>query len=996
MRYAIGLLLLVGCSGTFAGQPAQRTLTFEGRVAAQKAIEQVYWNHRIWPKENPGPKPPLSAVMTDKAIRDKVTDYVKKSNALETWWQRRITADQLQAELDRMAKSTRDAAALRELFEALGNDPLVIAETLARQTLADRLIRNWYAYDTRFHGAVLERAEHALADAKIGADLKTLGGVVREMTWVRSRETADPLGRKNNEVLIDPGAWNETIAELHERFGGRHATGTLPVNALSSLKETADELSLVMVVESSADRVRLVSVVWPKTRFEAWWASQAAAVDAAPEDSIAALGRYVLPAIPDSACTPDTWQPTKFEMPRSREGHTVVWTGTEMIVWGGVDRNFDLYLNNGARYNPSTDTWTATSTGPNAPSTRGSHTAVWSGTEMIVWGGYDHGVFADVNSGGRYSPSSDTWTATGTAGAPTPRERHTAIWTGTQMIVWGGASGPFTVTNDGGRYTPSTDAWTATNTGTNVPSARYGHTAIWTGSLMVVWGGQGNADGTQPLNTGGRYTPGSNSWVATATGVNAPSARSGHTAIWTGTQMVVWGGEGSTSPTQFLNTGGRYFPGSDTWVATGTGANVPSLRQGHSAVWSGTEMIVWGGQDASGTPLNSGGRYNLSTLQWTPTSTGANAPAARSGHTAVWTGAEMIVWGGYDGTRDVETGGRYSPSTDGWVATASSSVPESTRLGAAIWTGTEMIVWGGADLNSHDVNAGSRYNPSTDAWTPTSTGSNNPSARESHTAVWTGTTMIVWGGSDGTELNTGGRYDPSTDTWAATSTAANVPSGREFHTAVWTGTQMVVWGGSDGAVAGLATGGRYNPSADGWLATSTGANTPSARSYHTAVWTGTEMIVWGGVGAGIGNSGGRYNPSTDGWTATSTGANTPAARYGHTAVWTGTEMIIWGGNAGTGGGRYNPVKDAWVPTGTGTGVPSGRGGNTAVWTGTEMIVWGGENATPFLNDGGRYSPSTDTWTATSTGANVPSPRIFHYAVWTGAEMIVWGGRESTY
>ena len=42
------------------------------------------------------------------------------------------------------------------------------------------------------------------------------------------------------------------------------------------------------------------------------------------------------------------------------------------------------------------------------------------------------------------------------------------------------------------------------------------------------------------------------------------------------------------------------------------------------------------------------------------------------------------------------------------------------------------------------------------------------------------------------------------------------------------------------------------------------------------------------------NTGGRYNPSTDSWTATST-TNAPAARFVHTAVWTGSEMIVWGG-----------------------------------------------------------------------------------------------------
>ena len=73
-------------------------------------------------------------------------------------------------------------------------------------------------------------------------------------------------------------------------------------------------------------------------------------------------------------------------------------------------------------------------------------------------------------------------------------------------------------------------------------------------------------------------------------------------------------------------------------------------------------------------------------------------------------------------------------------------------------------------------------------------------------------------------------------------------------------------------------------------------NAPSARPLHTAVWTGSEMIVWGGLDGSYLNTGGRYNPATDNWTATST-TDAPAARDRHTAVWTGSEMIVWGGEA---------------------------------------------------------------------------------------------------
>ena len=114
---------------------------------------------------------------------------------------------------------------------------------------------------------------------------------------------------------------------------------------------------------------------------------------------------------------------------------------------------------------------------------------------------------------------------------------------------------------------------------------------------------------------------------------------------------------------------------------------------------------------------------------------------------------------------------------------------------------------------------------------------------------------------------------------------------------------MIIWGGTDN-VTGFNTGGSYNPATDVWTATST-TNTPSARSQHSAVWTGSEMIVWGGDGPF--DTGGRYDPAADTWTATST-VNAPSGRWLHTAVWTGDEMIVWGG------AFFDFGNFAWVPS----------------------------------------------------------------------------------
>ena len=376
------------------------------------------------------------------------------------------------------------------------------------------------------------------------------------------------------------------------------------------------------------------------------------------------VGAIILVSFLFAGCggSTDSWQSTSISgAPSERTGHTAVWTGTEMIVWGGYYQIGSVYLNTGGRYNPSTDSWTTTSTGTNVPSGRSGANAVWTATEMIVWGGAN--ASTAFNSGGKYNPSTDSWTATNTgANVPTSRAFHTAIWTGSEMIVWGGMDfdgSSYSPCNNGGRYNPSTDSWKPTSTGANVPSGIDNHSAVWTGTEMIIWGGMDNSGNSS--NTGGKYSPSSDSWTPTSTGANIPSARWWHAAVWTGTEMIIWGGEGMSGNS--LNTGGRYNPAADSWTATGTGANVPAGRYFPSSVWTGTEMIVWGGGNRYGDALNTGGRYNPSTDSWKPTSTGANIPTERHHHTAVWTGTEMIVWGGIEGMASnyVNTGGRYLP-----------------------------------------------------------------------------------------------------------------------------------------------------------------------------------------------------------------------------------------------------------------------------------------------------------------------------------------------
>jgi hypothetical protein len=110
--------ILVAAFVLAASLPAgAHPLTFEERVEARRAIEAVYWKHRIWPRENPGEKPALSAVLSEEALEAKVKESLRGAE--------KITPDRLQAEVERMAARTRDPGILQELFDALGNDPSV-------------------------------------------------------------------------------------------------------------------------------------------------------------------------------------------------------------------------------------------------------------------------------------------------------------------------------------------------------------------------------------------------------------------------------------------------------------------------------------------------------------------------------------------------------------------------------------------------------------------------------------------------------------------------------------------------------------------------------------------------------------------------------------------------------------------------------------------------------------------------------------------------------
>ncbi len=554
----------------------------------------------------------------------------------------------------------------------------------------------------------------------------------------------------------------------------------------------------------------------------------------------------------------DTWRPMATAgAPSWRTHYSSIWTGTEMIVWGGGGP--DGVLNTGARYDTVSDSWRPMSR-LGAPAPRAGAAVLWTGDRMIVWGGWPS---PQANDGALYDPVTDLWSAMSTTGAfpggfwPSavwaddqmfvmrntcdPRSRRydretdtwsafsyldpvwgcvdstSRVWTGSKLIFWDAEN------SRGASYDPASDRWSFMSN-TNAPSQRHIPSAVWTGELMIVWGGDSGS-------SGGRYDPETDSWTPTVTSAG-PEERRDHAALWTGNEMIVWGGGNLAS--QATPGGARYDVLTGQW-RTISMTSASSWPRG-AILWTGKEMIAWAGYNPEGW------RYDPVDNSWRPMSI-ANAPPQEGGYKMAWTGTDLILWGGwFDPSDDPEdwlpvyprNGGIYNPATDSWRTMSISAAPPGRLDPAIVWTGEDLIVWGGDYCYGGYCSGnqgGGRYNPVTNTWKPMSHGDSGPATAARWGAVWTGREMLLLHPYRSYMLT----YDQTGDSWGS----ANAPDFLWDWPVVWTGEEILVAGGG-------FTGGRFSPATGEWIKLSL-KGTPLPRGASTAVWTGNSMIVWGGV-----------------------------------------------------------------------------------------------------------------------------------------------------
>jgi len=298
---------------------------------------------------------------------------------------------------------------------------------------------------------------------------------------------------------------------------------------------------------------------------------------------------------------------------------------------------------------------------------------VWTGTELVVWGGDPDG-----DSGAAYDPEADRWRAI--APAPIPaRCEPAAAWSGREVLVWGRACRLTPEESPGGShypaagaaYDPAADRWRVLPDSpiTASPSTM----SVWTGAEWIV---------ANPGGPAAAFEPDSGRWRTLAP---VPRPYTSIVAQWTGREVVVLGIDilekgPSTAGASFHHWAAALDPAGNRWRALPQ----PPLELGATAVWDGQRLIAWD-QNLRTVALDPDAGTGWRSLPDVPVTFADCSPqGARVGDTVF---AEQCGQGAI-----------FRPSTDSWER-----IPHPQSLAETpVWTGRDALFWVGRFEGSAD------------------------------------------------------------------------------------------------------------------------------------------------------------------------------------------------------------------------------------------------------------------------------------------------------
>lgn len=361
-------------------------------------------------------------------------------------------------------------------------------------------------------------------------------------------------------------------------------------------------------------------------------------------------------------------------------------------------------------------------------------------------------------------------------------------------------------------------------------------------------------------------------------------------------------------------------------------------RSGAASAWTGKELLVWGGVTFNGSEnrwLADGAALDPVANRWRPLP--AAPLVARGDPAAVWTGSEMLVWGGSAAEERFVDGAAFNPQTNGW-RTISSNPFGGVMRPAVVWTGTEMLVFS----STNGPRMASAYDPRTDRWrrlAPLPGLLVMPFPQ----VVWTGSTamLVLW---PDTSTQPPGSGFPTSGLAPAPGPAAGTSPTSPPGTPPPLPTRPMPAGGGPNSDMFLVS---YSPETDQW------SRLPEVElrdgGVPRLVWTGQEALLLQN-----GAPGAAFDPARQAWRSLSA---VPEGRpFADAAVWTGRLALLWSG--GDEGLAYDPQADIWLTFDAGG--QETRSSAVVAWADGQFVGWGGfttGRSVEYQNDGIRYRPS---------------------------------------
>jgi len=273
-----------------------------------------------------------------------------------------------------------------------------------------------------------------------------------------------------------------------------------------------------------------------------------------------------------------------------------------------------------------------------------------------------------------------------------------------------------------------------------------------------------------------------------------------------------------------------------SWVADGWTElpPPPQWRDRSAIVWTGSELLSWGGRVGGGGPaVNDGFAFDPATRTWTAI---PPAPGPLGAPAAVWTGDEALFFelGGEPGSGSMFA---FDPDARRWRSL--SPPPQEPAWGGAwAWTGSELVVAGGGDVGDPTTHRAWALDPVHDTWRPLP---EMPIAVNLADATWTGEGVVVLGSEidrrnhASTRTAVAAAYDPVEDSWRR---LPDPPVSAQTSAVDTVGGRLVAWEGYSPASA------EYLPTENRWRSIDMGG-LEGSECYAQGAVVDASLVTWG-------------------------------------------------------------------------------------------------------------------------------------------------------